>query len=361
MVVSTKPPPSSSSVQTKEHMDITKKYELLETLGEGTFGVVRKGRNRKTGELFAIKTILKSRVPNLSLLKKEVDILSHVDHPHIIKLYETFEQETKIHLVTEFCSGGELYDRVVEKTQSPEHHFHEYDAARILRNMLEAISYCHDVKHVAHRDLKVENFLLQHEGDDAPVKIIDFGLSRFNPNNVMHSRVGTAYYVAPEVLLSDHYTNKCDIWSIGVIAYVLLCGFPPFYADSEYETLQLVKQAKVEFPSPTWDDITDDAKRFIMRLLQPDPNERPSARQILDHDPWLENKHVQPAGTTRAATFLPRQSRRNKQQQQQQQQQSHTTTTTTMQRPEESSSVRSVRMKHPKQKLFHRFLVKLRK
>jgi calcium-dependent protein kinase len=110
---------------------------------------------------------------------------------------------------------GELYDRVVEKSLSPEQHFSEYDAARILRNILEAISYCHDEKNICHRDLKVENFLLLNHHDESPVKIIDFGLSRFNPDNTMTTRVGTVYYVAPEVILSKEYSDKCDIWSIG--------------------------------------------------------------------------------------------------------------------------------------------------
>lgn len=188
---------------------------MLETIGEGTFGVVRKCRDRETGQMCAAKTILKSKVPNLDLLQKEVDLLSEVEHPHIIKLYDAFEEETKLHLVTELCTGGELYDRVVEKSLSPEQHFSEYDAARILRNILDAIAYCHDEKNICHRDLKVENFLLLNERDDSPVKIIDFGLSRFNPDNVMTTRVGTVYYVAPEVVLSKEYSDKCDIWSIG--------------------------------------------------------------------------------------------------------------------------------------------------
>ena len=120
--------------------------------------MVRKCQNRETGAFNAVKTILKNKVPNLDLLKKEVDLLSEIDHPHIIKLYDAFEESTnRIHLVTELCTGGELYDRVVEKSLSPEHHFSEYDAARILRNILEAIAYCHDVKSTCHRDLKVKN------------------------------------------------------------------------------------------------------------------------------------------------------------------------------------------------------------
>lgn len=275
----------------------------METIGQGTFGLVRKCKCLQTGQIFAVKTIRKSQVPSLEILKKEVEILRKVNHPHIIKLHDVFEDEFKMDLVTELCSGGELYDRVVEKSQSDEHHFSEYDAARILRNILEAIQYCHDEVKICHRDLKVENFLLQNERDDAPVKIIDFGLSRFNAENIMTSRVGTVYYVAPEVFSSDDYTNKCDIWSIGVIAYVLLCGFPPFYAENEIQTLRLVKESPIEFPSPIWDDVSDDAKRFILRLLQRDPEVRPNAKEALE-DVWLKNPRVQPTGLKRLASFI---------------------------------------------------------
>eukprot|EP00934_Nitzschia_sp_Nitz4_P000663 Nitzschia sp. Nitz4//scaffold104_size75438//14107//15694//NITZ4_005652-RA/size75438-snap-gene-0.119-mRNA-1//-1//CDS//3329532374//663//frame0 len=339
----------TNSVLGKEFIDIKRKYTLLERIGQGTFGVVRKCRNIETGEICAVKSILKDKVPDLELLKKEVELLSEVDHPHIIKLYDVFEEEKTIHLVTELCSGGELYDRVVEKSHSPEHHFSEYDAARILRNILDAIAYCHDVKNICHRDLKVENFLLLNDQDDAPVKIIDFGLSRFNHDNIMTSRVGTVYYVAPEVLSSSKYTNKCDIWSIGVIAYVLLCGFPPFHGNSEPQTLRLVKEAKVKFPSPIWDDVSQDAREFIMYLLNRDPDKRPTAREALEH-PWLSHRKVQPKGLSYFASFLPNDVTLS--------QRSNDSTRSNY--SEASEEPRAVDLKSTKQAMFQRFLVMIK-
>lgn len=144
-------------------------------LGTGSFGTVRKCRDRETGELFACKTIKKAEVKNVESLRRELSILASVDHPHIIKFLDVYEDERYIHLVTELCTGGELYDRVVEKAESGEGHFSEDDAAILVRDILDAIRYCHDVKHVVHRDLKPENFLLKTESDDAPIKVIDFG------------------------------------------------------------------------------------------------------------------------------------------------------------------------------------------
>lgn len=279
--------------------------------------MVRKVQNKETGETYALKTILKSKVPDLALLEREVSILRTLDHhPHIIQLFEVFEERTQFHLVTELCTGGELYDKVVEKTLKGEH-FSEYDAGRIVRNILEAIAYCH-AHGICHRDLKVENFLLLTPANDSPVKIIDFGLSRSMVPVVagevsggvdsgalwdaMTSRVGTVYYVAPEVLTQATYTQKCDIWSIGVIAYVLLCGFPPFYASSEAETLKLVVNAEVEFPSPSWDDVSMEAKKFILTLIDRNVDTRPTAIEALKH-PWLHHSLVQPVGLPRQASF----------------------------------------------------------
>jgi calcium-dependent protein kinase len=226
--------------------------------------------------------------------------LKEVKHPHIIELVDVYEDERYLHLVTELCSGGELFDRIIAKTQSAEGHFSEHDAAVLVRDILEAIKYCHEkgmfslavVKStleiiivlsdvssfrlgIVHRDLKPENFLFLTADDDAPVKIIDFGLSRHDDTDlgVMVTKVGTPYYVAPEVLKRE-YTNSCDIWSIGVITYILLCGYPPFYGDSDTQIFESVRVAKFDFPSPEWDDISDAAKEFVIELLRKDPIQR---------------------------------------------------------------------------------------
>lgn len=211
----------------------------------------------------------------IEVLKREIDILKEVDHPNIIRLKDVYEDKKYLHLITELCTGGELFDRIIEKTNSKEGHFSEQDAAKLIRDICDAIAYCHDVKQIVHRDLKPENFLYATKDDDAPIKIIDFGLSRHDTQNfgVMKTKVGTPYYVAPEVLKRE-YTKSCDVWSIGVIAYILLCGYPPFYGDSDNEIFESVRVGRYEFPSPEWDDISDDAKDFIKCLLKLNPAER---------------------------------------------------------------------------------------
>jgi len=287
--------------------DIRDKYLLMdEVLGEGSFGTVRKCRLLGGNLVRALKTIDKSKLPDATQLRREVDILLNVDHPHIIKLYDVYEDATHIYLVSELCSGGELYDRVVEKTKSKEGHFSEFTAARIIRNILSAISYCHDVKKIVHRDLKPENFLLTDKTDNAQVKVIDFGLSRYSSDR-MKSQVGTIYYVAPEVLFGE-YTSKADIWSIGVVSYVLLCGFPPFNAGSEGLTYNVVKEGTVKFPSPAWDKVSAPAIAFVKRLLDKDPDRRPSAAQAL-RDPWINHeKVVSPFKRIWHGTFVSRES-----------------------------------------------------
>jgi len=258
-------------------------------LGHGHYGVVRKCMNRETGAWYAVKSIRKSKVSKIEVLKREIEILKEVKHPHIIELIEVYEDERYLHLITELCTGGELFDRIIAKTQSAEGHFSEHDAAVLVRDILDAIRYCHD-KGIVHRDLKPENFLFLTEAEDAPVKIIDFGLSRHDDaeKGIMQTKVGTPYYVAPEVLRRE-YTNSCDIWSIGVISYILLCGYPPFYGDSDTQIFESVRVGKFDFPSPEWDDISDSAKEFVISLLQKNPSSRPTAAQALTHK-WLQEQ-----------------------------------------------------------------------
>jgi len=286
---------------------------------------VRKCQDRETEDWYAIKSIRKKKVGKVDVLKREIDLLTEVDHPNIIKLREVFEDEKYLHLVTELCTGGELFDRIIAKTQSAEGHYSEHDAAEIVKSILEAIQYCHDVKHICHRDLKPENFLFASTDEHAPIKIIDFGLSRhetFGSDNTaqkMKTKVGTPYYVAPEVLKKE-YDKSCDMWSIGVISYILLCGYPPFYGDNDTQIFESVKSAKFDFPSPEWDAISSkvserntasepwmktrirdttklklthllQAKNFINCLLKKDPNARLTASQSLENE-WFTDLGV---------------------------------------------------------------------
>eukprot|EP00980_Cylindrotheca_fusiformis_P027545 scaffold21033_cov168-Cylindrotheca_fusiformis.AAC.2 len=294
--------------------DVRVKYHINpKELGHGHYGVVRKCMDRESKEWFAIKSIRKSKVSKIEVLMREIQILKEVKHPNIIALIDVFEDSKYLHLVTELCTGGELFDRIIAKTQSAEGHFSEHDAAQLVRDILDAIAYCHDVKGIVHRDLKPENFLFLTEAEDAPIKIIDFGLSRHNDVNqgIMKTKVGTPYYVAPEVLRRQ-YTKSCDIWSIGVITYILLCGYPPFYGDSDAEIFDSVRTGKFDFPSPEWDNISSTAKAFVRYLLQKDPKARPTAAQAMNHN-WIvmhldegQSKANEPSllrNTDRSTTF----------------------------------------------------------
>lgn len=271
--------------------NVRDKYHINEKeLGHGHYGVVRKCMDRETNKWYAIKSIRKSKVSKIEVLKREIEILKEVNHPHIIKLIEVHEDAKYLHLITDLCTGGELFDRIISKTQSPEGHHSERDAAKLIRDILDAINYCHTQKQIVHRDLKPENFLFSTNADDSPIKIIDFGLSRHDDQfmGIMQTKVGTPYYVAPEVL-KRQYTKSCDIWSIGVITYILLCGYPPFYGDSDTQIFESVKAGRFDFPSPEWDSISMDAKKFICQLLQLNPGSRLTAAQALQHKWIMDN------------------------------------------------------------------------
>lgn len=271
--------------------DVRDKYHVnSQELGHGHYGVVRKCRNRQTQAWYAIKSIRKAKIKHIEVLQREISILREVTHPHIIALVDVFEDTKYLHLVTEVCTGGELFDRIIAKSQSSEGHYSEHDAASLIRDILDAIAYCH-AKGIVHRDLKPENFLFLTKSEEAPIKIIDFGLSRHkdNDDDIMKTKVGTPYYVAPEVLRRE-YTEACDVWSIGVITYILLCGYPPFYGDNDAEIFNSVKIGEFDFPSPEWNDISKSAKQFVTALLQVDPCKRPTARQAMQQ-PWI-TKHA---------------------------------------------------------------------
>lgn len=261
-------------------------YEVAaKQLGEGSFGSVFKATCKETRALRAVKGIEKSKVTNHSRFQREINIMKELDHPNVVRLYETFQDARKIYLVMELCNGGELFDRIIEEAPTG---FDELKAATYVRQMIASLCYIHAQK-FAHRDVKPENFLLQNTSPDAALKIIDFGLAcNFEPGKPMTTKAGTAYYVAPEVLKSD-YNEKCDIWSAGVISFILLCGYPPFAGETDPEILKKVKAGKFEFRSPEWDTISQGAKNLITQMLTVDPQLRCSADSLLNN-PWLKAK-----------------------------------------------------------------------
>lgn len=259
-------------------------YEIEKhKLGEGGFGAVRKGRDKRTGRFYAIKTIRKKGVQEPEKLKEEIDIMRLLDHPNIVRFQESFEDHRLLQLVLELCEGGELIDRV-----SAEGSITERQAAGCVRDMLRAINYLH-MNNIMHRDLKPENFLLatKDEIGKASLKLIDFGLAkRFHPGEQVRTKAGTPNYVAPEVL-SGRYDEKVDTWSIGVIAYLLLSGKHPFTGKTVEQVLQKVKMANFVTEGKHWKGVSADGKGFVQACLQKIPMARPSAAHCLKHR-WIE-------------------------------------------------------------------------
>merc|ERR1719352_1121194 len=261
-------------------------YEVdKKKLGEGSYGSVCKGTNKSTGAPRAVKSISKEHMKNLERFKQEIAIMKMMDHPNIIKLYESFEDRKNIYLVMELCLGGELFDRIIESG-----HFTEVQAALLMQQIIRAIYYMHE-NHVCHRDLKPENFLFttKESIEKNLLKIIDFGLScKFGPDQVLSTKAGTPYYVAPQVL-AGKYDQLSDLWSCGVIMYVMLCGYPPFFGETDAEVLSKVKLGNFSFNQADWKNISEDAKNLIRMLLKMNPRDRYTAEQSLNHD-WIKNK-----------------------------------------------------------------------
>eukprot|EP00933_Yihiella_yeosuensis_P037587 TRINITY_DN31580_c0_g1_i1.p1 TRINITY_DN31580_c0_g1~~TRINITY_DN31580_c0_g1_i1.p1 ORF type:complete len:549 (-),score=122.50 TRINITY_DN31580_c0_g1_i1:54-1637(-) len=254
-------------------------------LGEGSFGSAFKATCKQTSQERAVKAIELKVVKNPTRFQREIDIAKQLDHPNVVRLHETFRDAKKMYLVMELCTGGELFDRIVDEAPNG---FDEAHAAKYIRQILAAICYLH-AHRFAHRDVKPENFLFHDKSQDSQLKIIDFGLAcQFEPGQRMSTKAGTAYYVAPEVLKGD-YDEKCDVWSAGVISFVLLCGYPPFSGDADPDILKKVKAGVFEFRSPEWDPISQGAKNLITQMLTVDPTIRPSAEVVL-MSPWLKYK-----------------------------------------------------------------------
>ena len=218
-------------------------YEVIRQLGKGGYGKVYEVKNKKTGEIRACKHLSKLNIKNLEKFEREINILIKTDHPHIIKLYEIFESQRSLYLIMEECKGGEVFDKIIEHIQSKQM-YSEKDAANMFQQVMSSIEYCHN-KGICHRDLKPENLLYLNAGNekDNPIKVIDFGLSQIFIDRKLKTKVGTAYYVAPEILKGD-YTEKCDIWSAGVILYIFLSGDPPFNGPNDSAIYSKISQMK---------------------------------------------------------------------------------------------------------------------
>lgn len=268
-----------------------------QVLGTG-ISTVRSCVHRSTGRRFALKTVnkLNLKPKQLKLLGQEIRIMASLDHPNIVRLYETFENAEEIYLVMELLSGGDLLERLT----TVGHQLTEELTLRLIQGIVGAVRYCHD-NGIAHRDLKLENFVFETQAANSTLKMIDFGLSaRITPGELLTDALGSAYYVAPEVL-EKRYNEKCDIWSIGVIAYMLLTGVPPFDGENDRDVINSVRVGVASYPPDLFGDISDNAVDFIRKCLTYDHTKRPSAEDCQNH-PWfnalVSERMRQPLPTT---------------------------------------------------------------
>jgi len=270
--------------QAGKPVSIEDMYNVHDKLGEGAFAVVKKATHKSTGNPYAIKIVNRSSL-NKDMefaLKDEISILKELNHEHIMRLENVVVTINHYYLVAEYLEGGELFDRIVDKSS-----YTESEARDVCRILFGALSYIHS-KGIVHRDLKPENLLLQNKDSDSEIKIADFGFAKeaSNGDHSLKTMCGTPGYVAPEILRREKYGTKVDMWSMGVIVFILLGGYPPFYADSPRQLCLLSKVGKFEFDPEYWGGISMGAKDMICSLLVTDPAKRASAEDILSH-PWM--------------------------------------------------------------------------
>ncbi|KAF7132189.1 hypothetical protein RHSIM_Rhsim09G0028900 [Rhododendron simsii] len=268
--------------------DVFKRYRFGKELGRGEFGITYHCYDDFTGELVACKKISKRKLKteiDIDDVRREVEIMRNLpSHPNIVKYKDVYEDREAVYLVMELCQGGELFDRIVARG-----HYTERGAATTTKTILEVVKVCHE-HGVIHRDLKPENFLYGDDSESAPLKAIDFGLSIFfEPGQRFSEIVGSPYYMAPEVL-KRNYSHEVDVWSAGVILYILLCGVPPFWADTEEGIAQAIIRTKIDFERDPWPRVSKDAKELVKGMLNPNPSIRMTVEEALGHQ-WIQNAH----------------------------------------------------------------------
>ena len=266
-------------------------YKRTKILGQGSFGTVFLVKHKILNTYFAMKVIKKTNKSEKDeVLMNEINILRKMDHPNIVKITDFYTTNTEYILVTEYCPEGELFYEI--KNFAP---FNEALTGWYMKQILSAVCYCHKLK-IIHRDLKPENILISKKNKNGfnLVKVIDFGTAIiFNKNKNDKSLTGSVYYICPEVLSKNrNYTEKCDVWSCGIIMYILLTGLPPFNGDSDEEIVTKIKNGRFNMEKYPWPIISSQAKDLIKKLLEFDPNKRITAEEALNH-PWFESKQVQ--------------------------------------------------------------------
>uniref|UniRef100_A0A4W6FWC0 Calcium/calmodulin-dependent protein kinase IGb n=1 Tax=Lates calcarifer TaxID=8187 RepID=A0A4W6FWC0_LATCA len=255
---------------------ISKQSVTASSITHWAFSEVYMVKEKKTGKMFAMKCVKKKQKKDLNL-ENEIAVLRRIKHENVVGMEDFYESRTHYYL------AGELFDRILDRGV-----YSEKDASRVIQQVLQAVSYLHQ-NGIVHRDLKPENILYYSQDENSKIMISDFGLSKMVDNGIMSTACGTPGYVAPEVLAQKPYSKAVDCWSIGVITYILLCGYPPFYEESETRLFSKIMKAQYEFDSPFWDDISESAKDFIRNMMQKNPNMRYTTDLALRH-PWIIGK-----------------------------------------------------------------------
>ncbi|XP_053139508.1 serine/threonine-protein kinase 33 isoform X2 [Hemicordylus capensis] len=269
-------------------------YSFGRKLGQGSFGVVIEVTHKETGIKWAIKKMNREKAGSsaVRLLEREVSILKRVNHKHIIHLEEVFETPKRMYLVMELCENGELKEILQRKG-----HFTENETRHIIQSLASAIAYLHR-NDIVHRDLKLENILVKSSDIDEEnemklnIKVTDFGLAvqkMGGSESMFQSTCGTPIYMAPEVIGAHDYSQQCDVWSIGVIMYMLLCGDPPFMAGSEEKLFEAIKKGDLHFKHSIWESVSETAKHVLQLLLKVDPAHRITANELLDNQ-WIRGE-----------------------------------------------------------------------
>lgn len=268
-------------LETNATLKLKDLYDLGEQLGWGQFGIIRSCSNIFTGEKLACKSISKEKLithEDVKSIKLEIEIMTKLSgHSNLVDLKAVYEDEDCVHLVMELCAGGELFHLLEKRGR-----FSESEARVLFTQLMEVVIYCHE-KGVVHRDLKPENVLLATKDSSSPIKLADFGLATYiKPGQRLHGTVGSPFYIAPEVL-SGGYNQAADVWSAGVILYILLSGIPPFWGKTKSRIFDAVRTADLRFQSEPWDHVSDSAKELIRGMLCKEPSQRLTAQKVLDH------------------------------------------------------------------------------
>lgn len=251
-------------------------FEIGRPLGKGKFGNVYLAREKKSKFIIALKVMFKSQLQSHNVehqLQREIEIQSHLRHPHILRLYGYFHDEARVYLILEYAPKGELYQHLTKEKM-----FDDKQSASYIYQVCDALKYCHSKK-VIHRDIKPENILISANG---MLKIADFGWSVHAPSSRRATMCGTMDYLPPEMLENSVYDEKVDLWAIGILIYEFLVGRPPFEANSTSATYERIRRVDLRFPA----HVSDDAKDLISRLLRKDPKQRPTIEEVMVH-PWV--------------------------------------------------------------------------